>query len=264
MAKEIEKPIKKLAEKGVTSAISGDLIVTGSAISPFASSLAEGSDVNPGTLYDSALTIQTLSANLLTSQPSEEVKAIENISKQAVAEIKKQLKVDTSEHIFDYYRDLTDFEIVSNGIGEVCQQLAKSEKPESLWELVKNWFKETKERIIGAVNRLSGIIGTVGQELITVLKELGTTIGKKISTFATKVSEFINKIHEFTLSLIRKMFKFIAEIQTIANDNKWNIEEINIEMPSCEVQVVTIGLIPIPIPKLSTPKLSVKFLPAKR
>lgn len=264
MASKIEGPIKRLAKKGVTSAVFDDLIVTGSAISPFASSLAAGSDVNPGTLFDSASTVQALTAHLLRSQPIEEVKEIEIITTQALAEMKGQLKVDTSEHIFDYYRDLTDFEIVSKGIEEVCQQLSQNAKPESLWELVTNWFNEAKARILGAVKRLSGIIGTIGQELIKVVDELGTSIGKKISIFASKVSEFINKIHEFTLSLIRKMFRFIAEIQTIANNNKWNIQEINIEMPSCEVSVVTIGLIPIPIPKLSTPKLSVKFLPTQR
>lgn len=263
MAKQIENPIKKLSEKGVMNAVSGDLIVTGSAISPFADTLAAGSNVNPGTLYDSALTIQALSANLLRSQPSEEVITIEKISKIAVEEIKKQLKPDDSEHILDYYRNLTDFEIVSKGIEEVCEQLSQSKEPESLWDLVKNWFADAKTRILGAIQGLPGIIGTIGQELIQVVTDLGATIGENVTKFAEKASEFVNKIHEFTLSLIRKMFKFVAEIQTIANNNKWNIQEINIEMPSCEVNVVTIGPVPIPIPKLSTPKLSVKFLPTK-
>jgi predicted nucleotidyltransferase len=111
------------------------------------------------------------------------------------------------------------------------------------------------------VKKLETIIGSVGKKLASSIKELEETIGKKIVEFAARLKSFVENVHEFALSLIRRMFGFVEDIQKIAKENNWNMKQIVIEMPSCDVKVLLIAGFPIPIPKISVPKLAVTFAP---
>lgn len=265
MVKKISEPMKNLQEIKSPIAEVQDLLATGSAISTMISNIQETSSlVNPAALFDSASTVQTVSEGILLRTDSEDARIVAKESKKTAEAIRKEVDfAQANEHLFEYYTDMSDLAIASKTVENVAEELAKSDKPESLWDIVKKFFGDLKSRIDGVIKRLGGIIGVIGQELASVISKLGQAIGGKISQFAEKLKIVVEKIHQFTLTLIRKMFRFLGEIQEIAKENKWSIKEIFVEMPSCDVNVVTVVGFPIPIPKINTPKLTITFAPSQ-
>lgn len=265
MVKNITEPMKELQEiarEQPQITVLQDLVATGSAISTTAAGLEQTGYVNSASLYDSTLNVQTLSENVLTSMKTEGILIVARESKRTASEIRSKLDFQQSNaHLFDYYKDISDLAVVTKSIEEVCLQLSRSQKPESLWSLIKNWFIDVKSRVEAVVTRLTTVFGRIGQELASALTGIEATIEKAVSEFAKKLKIFVAKVHEFALSLIRKMFNFVGEIQKIAQEYKWNIKEISVEIPSCEVEVFTVVGFPIPVPKISTPKLAIAFAP---
>lgn len=265
MVEKITKPIKKLGDIKSPLTEVQDLLATGAAIDTMATNIRQtGSPVNSAALYDSASTIQTLSESVLVRLDSEDAKIVAEESKITAKAIRRDVDFEqANEHLFDYYQNVSDLAVVSKTIEEVCLKLAESKKPETLWDMIKNFFRDLKSRITEVIRRLSGIVGLIGQELASAVDELGKAIEAKMAQFVERLKSTMEKIHQLTLTLIRKMFKFLGEIQEIAKENKWSIKQILVEMPSCDVNVVTVIGFPVPIPKINTPKLTITFAPAE-
>lgn len=264
MVKEIAAPLKAL--EGIKSPLAEvqDLLATGSALGSTISTIQQaGSMTNLASLYDSVSTIQTLSKNALVRFDSAELRKIAKESTKTAEAISGIIDFDQSNtHLFDYYKDMSDLAVVSKSLGEVCRNLSSNKANEkTLWPLIKNWFSDIKARARHVIERLKDILGTIGEKLTTALEDLEKTIEGAIETFADKLRSFSETVHEFALNIVSKMFRFVEEIQKLAQANKWNIREISVEMPSCEVEVFTVAGFPIPVPKISTPGLTIAFTP---
>jgi len=265
MIKNISAPLKKLQEIKSPTFELQNLLATGGAISTMIGKIGSaGSSVNTAALYDSTMSVRTMGENVLVSFDSPEVKAIVEESNEAAEKIKEKVNFEQSnEHLFNYYKDLADLAIVSKGTEEMCKQISRKENEKSIWSIIKNWFTGIKSRITHMLAKMEGIIGSIGEELKSTLGELEKTIEKSLEKFVESLNNLVSKVQGFALNLIRKMLNFAQEIQKLAQECKWNVKEILIELPSFEVEVFTVLTLPIPIPKISTPKLSINFAPIK-
>jgi hypothetical protein len=114
---------------------------------------------------------------------------------------------------------------------------------------------------MSALERAKLVAGLVGKELSTSLEDLGKHIGKNIKGFVEKLRNLAAKIYSFTLNIIEKLFSFVADIQKLAKDKKWDMDKLTIEIPSAGFSIISVLGIPIPIPEIKTPTISISFKP---
>jgi hypothetical protein len=218
---------------------------------------------NTASLYNFASNVNTSSKLTLADNSSKEVQRIKDESSKAVEVLKKEVTFkDSNSAIFDYYNTVSDSIVASEVVRELCKTIGNdvTEKPPQ-WSIIKGLFVHIKEKLHNAIERSKIFIGVVGAKLKSSLNSLGRAVGKDIVKFIEKLKNLAGRIYTFTLTIIEKLFSFISDIRDIAQEKKWNIDQITLEIPSVGFSVLTVQGIPIPIPEIRTPTVSIAFKP---
>jgi hypothetical protein len=261
--KNITAYSKPLIEVSAPSKTIRDIVASSKAVGEMISGKAYV--LNAALLFDSASTIGTLSAKAAPVSSGEVNKALIKISNET-AKAKNQMKevIDqksATEHILDYYRAMSDSALIAHGFHEIAGVIKDTTDPKTLGDKIKGWFSEIIDKINSIGARLKGIIGDFGNELLSAIEDLKKHVGGALAKVVDKFRALVTKFHDFTLYLIKKMFDFVGEVQEMAEERKFTMNAITMEMPSLDVEVVTVAGVPIPIPKVQTPKLTISFSP---
>jgi len=220
---------------------------------------------NPALVFDSASTIETLSAKAAPISSGTVHEALTKISLET-AKAKTQIKAvvdqkNATEHILDYYKALSDSVLITRGLKEIGIAIKENKNAKSRGNKIKGWVEEIIDKIKSIGTRLKAVIADFDKALLDAINDLKNHLGRTLSDIVAKFRALVAKFHEFALYLIRKMFDFVGEVQEIAEEKKFTMKEITMEVPSYDVEVLIIAGVPIPIPKIQTPKLTISFRP---
>ena len=275
MVKEISEPMKLVREISPISSAAKELYATSLSVNELVTSIqVTGSIVNPARFFDSASAIQTLAVEAL-SKPGKASRALEKIEKEsakAKEKIKKLLDPKSaSARMMDYYSALADAEVISSSLVQIGNAIKKAPKLRTkikerigfskLVDKISGWI----QGIINLLKRigisLKGVIAGFDKKLLAAALKLKETIAAGIKITISKFRDLVKKFHNFMMYLIKKTFDFAAEVQKVAEEKKFPMKEIMMELPSYDLEIVNISGFPILIPKIRAPKLTITFGP---
>jgi len=264
----ISTPLENLKQKRARGTVEPDeikeLIILSSVFSERVDTMINAKDmVNPAVLYDSVLAMQELSNKILVSFDAEGVSEILEVTNQTLFSAGKQLTFEqAASRLSDYYAELSDMKVVSATMSEMCLDLNKN--PDRELCALEPFVTNLNELISKIVEPMKGVLGSIGKRLKQAFKKLGEILKEnvldKLAEALRKAAEWLDR---FKLSMLEKMFKFIAQVAKLGRENGWNIKEIVVEMPEVGLKFEKLGELPLPIPMpdIKQPKVTVRFSP---
>jgi len=266
--KRISAALENLKQQGVTPTLESneikELIVLSSDFSEKVDIMINAKDVvNPASLYDSVLAMQELSNNAIIRLDVKWIPEILEASNQTLSSAGKQLTFEqTASRLSDYYNELSEMKVVSATMSEMCQDLNRN--PDRELVALQPFADNLNDMIGKIVEPMKGVMGSICEALRQAFKKLGEILKEnvldKLAEALRKAAEWLDR---FKLSMLEKMFKFIAEVAKLGGENGWNIKEIAVEMPEVGLKFEKLGELPLPIPMpdIKQPKVTVRFSP---
>ncbi len=174
---------------------------------------------------------------------------------------------DVGDEVGDYTLAVTYSQIICAEIKEIGEQLKGDGDVEQVHEITES----IDEKAIG-LGKPVGRAQSVASRFKQAIERFKTALKNEFAQSKGKIGEVKNTLirllktaadllQEFFSRLIGAFFGFASWIQKIALKNNFSVNELSLELPSFEINIMMVGPYPIPVPKLATPKLTASFVP---